>query len=146
MHLTQIDIVTTMYRTIWRTSLFDRLIRGRNQQYYDFGIIFSDGHFVFMNICEKIKQIQKHAKMLIVRLTLTLTHIFTLQGVIKIYVGLSVRNDTKVIQIGHVCTEVDIFITLNISTDTKQGRGTKYQPAPPPLPSHDLSLRFFWCY
>ena len=37
---------------------------------------------------------------------------------------------TQVIQIGQVCTEVDIFITLNISTDTKKGVAQKYPPPP----------------
>ena len=54
------------------------------------------------------------------------------------YVGLSVRNETKVIQIGQVCTAVVVFITLNISTNTKQGRGTKYQP-----PLRRLELKTF---
>ena len=29
---------------------------------------------------------------------------------------------------GQVCTEVDTFITLNISTETEKGRGSKYLP------------------
>ena len=49
-HLIQLYIVTTMSKTTWWTRLFDRPIRGRNQQYYDFGLIFSGAHFVFMQI------------------------------------------------------------------------------------------------
>ena len=60
MHLTQFDIVTTMSKTKWWTSLFGRPIRGRNQQYYDFGFIFSGGHFVFMHVA--VKQIKKTYK------------------------------------------------------------------------------------
>ena len=33
------------------------------------------------------------------------------------------QNDTEVISNGQVCTEVDTFITLNISTETEKWRG-----------------------
>ena len=44
------------------------------------------------------------------------------------FISNSVRNDIKVIKICHVCTEVNTFITLNISTDTKKGCGPKIPP------------------
>ena len=57
-------------------------------------------YHVSLKFCIVEKQIQNHTKVLILCLTLTLTHKFTLKVIKIIYIGLSVRNDTKVLQIG----------------------------------------------
>ena len=59
---------------------------------------------------------------------------------IDIIISRPVWNDTKVIQIDQVCTELDTFITLNISTDTKKSDSQKY---PPPPTRYEWSLILF---
>ena len=57
---------------------------------------------------------------------------------IDIIISRPVWNDTKVIQIDQVCTELDTFITLNISTEKSNSQ--KY---PPPPTRYEWSLRLF---
>ena len=60
----------------------------------------------------------------------------------RLSISSPVRNDAKVIQIGKVCAEVDNFVSLNISTETKKVQPLAHLPAHSPThpPTHPACL------